>query len=69
MDATKSGGKGRLINHSKKAANVKVKVVEVDGKPRLAMIAARKLHVGEELLYDYGERKKDIVKENPWLKE
>ena len=56
-----------MINHSKKSANALPKVFTVDGNPRLCLIAMRDIDVGEELLYDYGERRKDILDANPWL--
>ena len=68
IDATKDNGRlGRLVNHSKKSPNVVTKVLEVDGHPYLCLMAARDVEVGEELQYDYGERRNDIVKSFPWL--
>lgn len=53
---------GRLINHGvKKAANAKVKVVDIDGTPHLFICARREIQVGEEILYDYG------VSNLPWV--
>lgn len=70
MDATKDNGTlGRLINHSKIRANIKPKVIEVDSKPYIWFVAARKIEIGEELLYDYGERDKDVLQAFPWLKQ
>ena len=68
VDATEENDtKGRLINHSRKEANLKMRVVVVDGEPRIVFIALRRIANGTELLYDYGDRRKDIVKENSWL--
>lgn len=68
MDATKDNGRmGRLLNHSKKNANVLTKVIEVDSYPYLCLIAARDIPKGEELLYDYGDRRDDVIKAMPWL--
>ena len=58
---------GRLLNHSKKNSNVVTKVMEVDGDPYLCLVASRDVEPGEELLYDYGERRDDVVKAMPWL--
>lgn len=58
---------GRLINHSILQANVAPKSVEVDGKIRLYFKALRDITTGEELVYDYGERSKCIIKAHPWL--
>ena len=55
------------MNHSKKDSNVVTKVIEVDDTPYLCLMAGRDLKVGEELLYDYGERRGDIVESLPWL--
>ena len=68
MDATKETGRlGRLVNHSKTKSNVVTKTVEVDGTPYLCLMASRDIAVGEELLYDYGERRKEVVDSLPWL--
>ncbi len=68
VDATKESGRlGRLVNHSKTKSNVVTKVVEVGGTPHLCLMASRDIAVGEELQYDYGERKKEIVESLPWL--
>lgn len=68
MDATEDNGRmGRLVNHSKLNPNVLTKVMEVDGQPYLCLMAKRNIEVGEELQYDYGERRKEIVELFPWL--
>ena len=68
MDATNDhGGLGRLINHSKTEANVVTKVFEIDGCPHLCLIAAKDIEKGEELQYDYGDRRKVATKPFPWL--
>ncbi|CAD2089825.1 SET domain protein, putative [Plasmodium vinckei lentum] len=58
----------RLVNHSKKNANLIPKVLTVDLIPRLFFIASRDIQKGEELLIDYGERDREIIKDNEWLK-
>ena len=45
-----------------------MRVVVVDGEPRIVFIALKRIINGAELYYDYGERRKEIVRENPWLK-
>lgn len=68
MDATKDNGRmGRLLNHSKTLANVVTRLVEVDGHPYLCLMAAREIRVGEELVYDYGERSREAMDSHPWL--
>ena len=44
-----------------------MKVVVVDNIPRLALFASRDIKRGEEILYDYGERDREIRAANPWL--
>ena len=53
-----------MINHCRKQSP---KVVVADSCPHLVFVAARDIVSGEEL-YDYGERRKDLVHHNPWLK-
>lgn len=60
---------GRLINHSKKNSNCQPKVIVVRDQPRLILVALRNIEIGEELFYDYGERRKDIIEAFPWLNE
>jgi len=70
VDATDETGRyGRLINHSLKNPNCATKVVALEDSPRLVLIAKHDIEVGAELLFDYGERNKDIIKSNPWLAE
>ena len=57
-----------MINHCRKQSNLSPKVVVADSCPHLVFVAARDIVSGEELLYDYGERRKDLVHHNPWLK-
>ena len=69
IDATEESGRlGRLINHSKTAGNCHTKLTEINNKPYLMLIASRDIAVGEELLYDYGDRNKDSLESHPWLK-
>ena len=68
LDATnKQGRLGRLVNHSKTKANVVTKVLEVDGQPRLCLIASKDIKKGSNLQYDYGDRRKVAIKQFPWL--
>ena len=70
IDATSESSKlGRLINHSRKNANMVPKVWEVKlGEPRLVLLASKKIKAGDELLYDYSERRGRVVEELEWLK-
>ena len=68
VDATADNGrKGRLLNHSRTAANVVTRLAEVDGQPYLCLVAARDISVGEQLEYDYGERDRATMDSHPWL--
>eukprot|EP00127_Corallochytrium_limacisporum_P002544 Clim_evm101s128 gene=Clim_evmTU101s128 len=67
VDATVEGRIGRLINHSRTGANVRTSCVEHSGIPRLVFHAKRDIRRGEELLYDYGERRKDVLDSLTWL--
>ena len=70
IDATSESAKmGRLINHSKRKANALAKVLEVKpGEPRLILEASRKIKAGEEIRYDYGENRRQVLEELEWLK-
>ncbi|KAH8878383.1 N-lysine methyltransferase KMT5A-A [Schistosoma japonicum] len=69
VDATEETSRlGRLINHSRLKPNCIVKVIPVDGIPRLALFARKPISPGEELLYDYGDRDKESLQLHPWLK-
>ncbi|VDK45437.1 unnamed protein product [Anisakis simplex] len=68
VDATEeTPHKGRLINHSILQPNLKTKVLELNGSQHLVLIAKRDIEIGEELLYDYGDRSPLTVANNPWL--
>jgi SET domain-containing protein len=66
LDAGKDDGSfGRLINHSKRDANLRPQGGVF--KPRIMFYAARAIQKGEELLYDYGEDDPEILEKFPWL--
>ena len=67
VDATEETlRKGRLVNHSRKC-NVQAKPFEVDGVPRIILIANRDIPAGSELTMDYGDRSIKSIKAHPWL--
>ncbi|XP_074030195.1 LIM domain kinase 1 isoform X2 [Leptinotarsa decemlineata] len=67
IDATAESGKlGRLVNHSRNG-NLTTKTVMVDNKPRLVLLAKDSIKIGDEVLYDYGDRSKESLKYHPWL--
>lgn len=68
VDATAETGRmGRLINHSMQSPNLQPKVVMLGGTPRLILVSNKKIAIGEELLFDYGDRNKEHIKMFPWL--
>ncbi|KAJ3696523.1 hypothetical protein LUZ61_000228 [Rhynchospora tenuis] len=52
IDATKSGGLARFINHSCEP-NCYTKVIPVDGQKKIFIYAKRHIKAGEELTYNY----------------
>ena len=69
IDATAEDGTyGRLLNHSRRG-NCVPKVINIHGKPRLYFVAAADITEGQELLFDYGERRADILEDEPFLNE
>ena len=70
IDASKETGRyGRLVNHSRKSANAMPKIVVINQVPRLVLEAKRWIDIGEEILYDYGDRTRQALDAHPWLKE
>lgn len=68
IDATEETDRlGRLINHSKSKPNCSTKIVEIQHRPHLVLIASRDIQIGEEITYDYGDRSKEAVEAFPWL--
>jgi len=68
VDASANSGRlGRLVNHSKKKANLQSRVFEHKGVPHILFFATTDIHSGEELLYDYGDRRPSAVNDFPWL--
>ena len=69
IDATKEDGTyGRLMNHSSQSPNVAMKVVTHDRKPFVVFVAIKEIPVGQEIVYDYNEKRKAILDANPWLR-
>ncbi|TPP59528.1 Histone-lysine N-methyltransferase [Fasciola gigantica] len=69
VDATKETPRlGRLINHSRLHPNCVVKVIPLDGVPRLVLFARQIINPGDEFLYDYGDRDKESLEAHPWLR-
>lgn len=67
IDATAETEKfGRLVNHSRNG-NLATKIVDYKGKPHLVLLAKDDISEGVELLYDYGDRRKEALIHHPWL--
>ena len=68
IDASEAPCVFKYCNHSKTKANVKSKkITKQDGSKGIIFISMRKILPEEEILYDYGETDKEIIKDNPWL--
>jgi len=52
VDATMEGGRARFINHSC-GPNCLSKIITVDSRKHICIIAGRFIDFGEELTYDY----------------
>ncbi|KAF1816001.1 histone H3-K4 methyltransferase Set1 [Eremomyces bilateralis CBS 781.70] len=52
VDATKKGSVARFINHSC-SPNCTAKIIKVEGTRRIVIYAAKDIHKGQELTYDY----------------
>jgi len=72
VDATaedRALGPGRLMNHSRSAPNLTLRRVMVQGAPRMSLVALHRIEAGEELVWDYGEEREDVLEAAPWLRE
>ena len=66
-DAEKTKNKVRYMNHAIKNSNCKIELVELDGRMRPLMCTRRAISHGEQLMWDYGERDKQILKNHKFL--
>jgi histone-lysine N-methyltransferase SETD8 len=68
IDATSETSRfGRLVNHSRVSPNCLTQVFMLGNTPKLILVAKMDMVAGTEVLYDYGDRKKESVKAHPWL--
>ena len=77
IDGTaEDGSLGRLMNHSRLSPNAELKKKRIinpakfkcgEAKPHLFFTALRDIARGEEIVWDYGETRKSILKAHPWL--
>jgi hypothetical protein len=59
--------KGRLVNHGIKLANCRAEHLNHEGQELIVIISERILQAGEELQYNYGESRREVLAVNPWL--
>ena len=45
-----------------------VKIVVVDRQPVIVFIALEAIRAGQEIQYHYNEKRKAVLKNNPWLR-
>ena len=57
----------RFMNHAKRGSNCKIRLVDLDGRLRPLMFTIRLIHMGEQCLWDYGERDKKILLNHKFL--
>jgi len=69
IDGSQRTGLGNYLNHSRKKPNAKACSKIIDGTACLYFEAIRDIHPGEHIEYDYGERRKEVMKKFPWLRE
>ena len=68
IDATAESDRfGRLLNHSKTASNVSSRLFPINDVPYLILYATEDVEAGVELVFDYGDRSKKSLEDNPWL--
>ena len=41
--------------------------MELAGEPHLCFFSTEDINIGDELLYDYGDKTKDVLRDNKWL--
>ena len=68
IDATAEDGNfGRLLNHSRDSANAEIRITGLDNTPALYFVAIKDISAGTEIVFDYGERRPDVLRDYPWL--
>ena len=70
IDATaEAPGMGRLISHSRLLPNLVSKCETIGGVQHVYFRALEDIFPGEELKYDYGEHRQEVLDDLPWLPE
>ena len=70
IDASLDDGRfGRCISHSRDFPNVSAKIVDDigDGLPHLVFFAIKRINVGDETFFEYGDFSKESLEKHPWL--
>lgn len=68
LDATADDGSyGRLVNHSRLRPNCKAAGIMLGREQAVALFAIRDIRAGEEILYDYGETRPEVLARLPWI--
>lgn len=68
IDATKETPHlGRLINHSRRG-NLVTKTYTVNNGLHLIFLAKQFIKAGVEMDFDYNDRRKESIRQNPWLR-
>lgn len=63
IDAINSTCQARFVNDSSKfstACNSKMELLQVEGRTRLCLFASKDIQAGDEILYDYGDKNKNL---------
>jgi [histone H4]-lysine20 N-methyltransferase SETD8 len=73
LDATEGSHISRFVNHSCKRDNLVPELhysIDSNGQevPQILFRTKRTIQAGEELLFDYGDRRKSVIEKNQWLK-
>ena len=70
IDASQTASMGRWINHgSAREANLKPVRLSAGGTYHVLFQATRGIRAGEELLWNYGDRRPEIQSSFPWLQD
>lgn len=70
VDATEDRGQyGRFINHSITEENLKPAATFLNGTPQIYFVCKKDIEAGSEFLYDYGERRKNVLQKETFLTE
>ena len=71
---TESDDLAVFVNHAterkegKSILNVVTKVMVINGRPNIVLVASRAIKKGAELAYYYGEKRRSVLNESQWMK-